>query len=246
MSNTLLDVIQKAERGDSDAVFNIIKYCVWDGKVEDLDKEVIYYAIAYYQKQAMAGNSEAMIELGTVYLEGRGIPADRELAKSWYQKAIDAGNTKAYRLLGNYYYYDRDKSGRPIKNENEKRVELGCEVFKKGAELGDPNCMCEVGDMYFEGLTVDQDYDKAFGYYKKALKALGDDTKNPAYADLNYRMGHCYHMGYGVEQDLDRAKKYLEIASHEGERRTKSGALADRERAEKAFSELLDVIAELG
>ncbi len=246
MSNLVLDVIQKAEHGDNDAVFNLIKYCMWNGPEEDLDTEFVYYAIAYYQKQAMAGNTDAMIELGTVYLEGRGVPKDRDLAKFWYQKAVDAGNIKAYRLLGNYYYYDRDRAGRPIKNENEKRLEMGCEVFKKGAELGEPSCLHELGDMYMNGVTVEQDYDQAFECYKQGLKEINEHyPKHPVYPFLNYRLGQCYHHGYGVEKDLDEAKKYLEKASQAGERRTLSGKLADRERAEKAFAELLEVLEEM-
>ena len=246
MSNILLDVIQKAENGDNDAVFNIIKYFMWNGEIKDLDTEVVYYAIAYYQKQAMAGNTDAMLELGTLYLEGRGVPKDRELAKSWYQKAMDAGNIKAYRLLGNFYYYDRDRSGRPIKNQNEKRLEMGCEVFKKGAELGEPSCLHELGDMYMNGVTVDQDYDKAFDCYKKGLREVDDKYPNhPVRQFLNYRIGQCYHNGYGTEKDLEKARQYLEEESHEGERRTLSGRLADRERAEKAYNELLEVLAEM-
>ena len=244
MSNTLIDVIQKTERGDADAVFDVVKFLLWNGANEDLDQDFVYYAIAYYQKQAMAGNSDAMLELGTVYLEGRGVPVDRELARAWYQKGIDAGNIRAYRLMGHFYYYDRDKSGRPIKNENEKRRQMGAEVFMKGAELGEPTSLYETGCMYLEGDPVEQDYDKAFEYFTKGLEATKNNKKHPAVPFLNYMVGHCYHHGYGVEKNLTKAKEYLEIASHEGERRTDSGKIADKERSEKAFKELLEIMAE--
>ena len=241
MGKTLIDV---TERGDSDAVFDVIKYFLWNGNTEDLDQEFVYYAIAYYQKQAMAGNSDAMLELGTVYLEGRGVPVDRELARSWYQKAIDAGNIRAYRLLGHFYYYDRDKSGRPIRNENEKRLQMGAEVFLKGAELGEATSLYESGCMYMDGVVVEQDYDKAFECFSKGLDVVKENPKHPAKLFLNYKIGQCYHHGYGVEKDLDQAKKYLEVASREGERRTESGKIAEKERAEMAFAELLEVLAE--
>lgn len=65
-----------------------------------------------------------------------------------------------------------------------------------------------LGELYFSGIGVEQDYSKSFECYNKAL-SLG--LKRAAQDIAGF-----YSSGKYVEQDMDLAKKYFEIAAKAG------------------------------
>ena len=56
-----------------------------------------------YRMSADAGDAEAMLNLGVMYENGRGVPKDEAEAVRWYRKSADAGDTKAMLNLGRAY-----------------------------------------------------------------------------------------------------------------------------------------------
>jgi TPR repeat protein len=58
-----------------------------------------------------AGDTWAMMGLGRLLLEGRGVPRDQEAGLALYRQALEAGNTWAMQALGWRY---RDGIGVPI------------------------------------------------------------------------------------------------------------------------------------
>ena len=51
------------------------------------------------------------------------------------------------------------------------------EMYEKGAELGDVDCMCNLGILYYEGKGVEKDVNKAVELYRQAAER-GDDEAN--------------------------------------------------------------------
>jgi len=51
------------------------------------ENEEYEQAKALFEKAADKGNADAMFALGTMYLEGKGVPKDIKMAKSWIIKA---------------------------------------------------------------------------------------------------------------------------------------------------------------
>ena len=71
----------------------------------------------------------------------------------------------------------------------------------------------KMGDSYFNGDGVDQNYEKAVEFYSKAAK------QNDAYAIM--MLGKCYFYGYGVKADYQMAAQFYK--QHEEGRSESSG-----------------------
>jgi TPR repeat protein len=78
-------------------------------------------------------------------------------------------------------------------------------LFQVGAEHGNPAFMNKLGDAYYSGEGVPQDYAKAREWYEKAA-AKGHDG---AMVDL----GLLYENGQGVPQDYAKAREWYEKAA---------------------------------
>lgn len=68
--------------------------------------------------------------------------------------------------------------------------------------------ICRLGDDYYNGNGVPQDYDKAVTFYQEASK-LGCDV-------ADYKLGDCYYFGKGVKQDYKKALEYYYRAAEQG------------------------------
>jgi len=79
--------------------------------------------------------------------------------------------------------------------------------YEKAANMGNANAQAELGNMYFEGKGVSQNYQKALKWYRKAA------TKG--FSDAQYNLGVMYANGYGVKQNDHIALKwYKKAAKH--------------------------------
>ena len=65
-----------------------------------------------------------------------------------------------------------------------------------------------LGQMYFMGRGVEQDYEKAA---ELLADAAGDNDR-----DAMYAVAVCYFSGYGVEQDEEKAMELLTGAAEQG------------------------------
>ena len=79
------------------------------------------------------------------------------------------------------------------------------------AEEGLAAAQANLGEMYVEGLAVDQDYGKAVELYRKAADQ-GD-------ASAQTNLGWCYQNGKGVEKDFKEAVKWYREAVDQGNAR---------------------------
>ena len=80
--------------------------------------------------------------------------------------------------------------------------------ISKHAEQGNANAQNLVGEMYFLGKGVKQDYQEAAKWYRKAAEQ-GD-------ANAQYNLGLLYENGQGVIQDRKEAAKWYKMAAEEG------------------------------
>ena len=79
----------------------------------------------------------------------------------------------------------------------------------KHAEQGNANAQNLVGEMYFLGKGVKQDYQEAAKWYRKAAEQ-GD-------ANAQYNLGFMYKNGQGVKQDYQDAAKWYGKAAEQGD-----------------------------
>ncbi|WP_158963281.1 SEL1-like repeat protein [Myroides fluvii] len=187
------------------------------------DDEAWHEAIRYFTIGATRKDARMQYELGVIYTDenawtaiAKGIAYLEDAAEQEY---ADAWNSIGYlyqNAIG--YVYDFDA----MIHAYEKAVELGCMWANQN-----------LGDLYFYGQQVGQDYDKALSYYVLSEKYYGSYAQNlieihyqrsefdqvlkylrrnkyQSYIHIYY--GILYDHGYGVKQSEKKAVEHYEKA----------------------------------
>lgn len=81
-------------------------------------------------------------------------------------------------------------------------------MVQKAAETKHSRALTELGDMYYAGKGVRQDYQKAMEYYQKAC--------DEGYPYAFYSLGFMYWKGQGTLPDKEKAQEYLSQAAAMG------------------------------
>ncbi len=121
-------------------------------------------ALAWYMKGAEDGYDWSMYNVAGCYRDGEGVDEDQSKAIEWFKKAYElhgevAGN--AANRIGLIYW----KQGNSTKE---------FEWMFNGAEEGFDWCMNNLGNCYYSGRGVSQDYGKAREWYQKAIDCHGE------------------------------------------------------------------------
>jgi formylglycine-generating enzyme required for sulfatase activity len=80
--------------------------------------------------------------------------------------------------------------------------------LKEAANLGNDEAQNTLGDLYFEGLGVDQNYHSAVSYYLQAANA-GNSV-------AQFNMGRMYEYGYGVKPNVETSLGWYHQSSLQG------------------------------
>ena len=110
---------------------------------------------------AEQGNAGAQIDLGHMYILGRGVEKDYAEAVRWFRLAADQGDAEAQHLLSQMY--SRGAGGVP-----QDFTEAAC-WHQLAAEQGFSPAQLELGHRFFVGDGVHKDYVKAYAWIKLAL-----------------------------------------------------------------------------
>ena len=119
-----------------------------EGKCVDQD---MGEAMRWYRLAAKFESGEAMYQLGRMIQHGRGVRADRDEAIGWYEKAAGLGNAPAMTALGDLkadaqWYRKAVDAGDArafAKLASKVKGDEARELYRKGAELGDPAAIYE-------------------------------------------------------------------------------------------------------
>ncbi len=79
---------------------------------------------------------------------------------------------------------------------------------RKAAEKGDINAQNTLGDCYYNGEGIHQDYIQAAKWYQKAAEQ--------GYAKAQCNLGFIYYNGHGVRKDYVKARQWYEKAAAQG------------------------------
>lgn len=139
-------------------------------------------------REANQGNVEAQYDVGTMYLNGRGVQASRATAVEWFGKAAAQGNAQAITRL-------------KLMSENEARFSR----TRAEADRGDRSSQYELGNMYTKGIGVEVDYGKAIAAYELSA--------GQGYDKAAYKLGLLYYEGSGVPVDMKVAFKWFRTAA---------------------------------
>lgn len=234
------------------------------GGEKDINK-----ALYWYKKAALKGNIFAQYSLGFIYYEGEEVEQNLDYAFKWYKEAAEKGFAPAEYALSYLYknaegcekndikafywleeaadndfedaYYILGQSyleGNSIIDTNYKKAFF---YLSKGVNKKDKNCLESLGDMYYWGLYVKEDKEKAFSLYKDSIKEgnvslyyklgkLYEQEDNLEEALVNYykgdengdisstqRLGVMYLNGEGVIEDKEKGLEYIKKAVKVGD-----------------------------
>jgi hypothetical protein len=245
-------MLEAAEKGDLDAMFAMASYIVWGDRKSKLEPEMVERAVRYYMANIEAGDTDSMLDMGGMYLEGRGVEKDRDKALELYERAAELSAPKAFRCLGNCWKYDNLDDGSPVATTDQSRLAKALGYFIRGAELDEENCLYELGDYYRYGVCVEKDEKAAFAHYMQAYNVIMEYVMpdkyscNDSYSDVCLRLAECYHYGIGTMIDLNEAKKYIQIARTECQDRFNDGDMYGGVSLPRAEKEWLLIMQETG
>lgn len=161
----------KAENGDVKAQFELATAYDWGRGVRRSGPE----AEKWYRRAADAGLAEAQNSLGSVaQAAGR-----YEEARGWYEKAAAQNHDLALNSLG--YLYDL---GLGVPQDRRK----GFEYYTRAANLGEPEAMWNIAQMYAAGQLGPKDMHMACVWAHRAhyQAATGSRIDKPALAGVAY------------------------------------------------------------
>ncbi|MBR1442683.1 MAG: SEL1-like repeat protein, partial [Firmicutes bacterium] len=154
-------------------------------------------AVEHYKK-----SNSGLICVGHCYYMGRGVEKSYEKAQEWYEKYIkDESDPSGYSVdritaIGNMFYH-----GNAFIDQDYKE---SIKWYNRGISLGPADSFDIemgqriLGEYYYYGRGVEQDYSKAIEHFKKG-----------GLYGLIY-VGHCYYMGRGVEKSYEKAQEWYE------------------------------------
>lgn len=159
-------------------------------------------AFKYMETAANLGQVDAMNMLGLMYSNGEGVEKNSELAIYWYEQAANEGLAVAMYNLGYEYRYIL------------KDYQQAFYWYQQAANTGYISAMTELGDLYYNGLGVAVNKQKALELYKEAadngdenaiktlekIKTVSSATKSDgcfittAVCDSFHKPDNCYEL----------------------------------------------------
>lgn len=241
----LLDEIERAEAGDAAAMRRVAFYLLYENNMEGLEEEIAERCLRYLHGAIAAGDPDAMMDLGGMYIAGRGVQKSREEALYWYGKAAELKHPVAFNRIAQVYLYDEDTEGLGYlpSTDDPDRLQNAFDNFQKGAELGEAGCMNELGIMFMKGECTKADEEEGFRWFKRAYNAPVSDPSD--HAQAAYSLAVCYHYGDGVKKDLMMALQYAKEAREINLQEYKEGHSGTHYFVEQASEEIQKIISEM-
>ena len=172
---------------------------------KDETKSIEFYqkALTIFRKSAEQGNVWGYTGLAFMYENGQGVTANEVEVEKWLNKAAEQGDMDSqYRLVGIYR-----KRNMPEKDITAILLKWYQEDANK---RGDARAQSGLGDMYYFGQGVEQNYYTAAYWYKKAV--------DQNYAAAQYSLGLMHLDGQGVILDRQMGCNLLRASAEQGYR----------------------------
>ncbi|GEM_PF-5803514 len=152
-------------------------------------------AIPYLTYGVSANHIPSIKLLAKLYIEGKAVSKDLEIALSLLKKALDLGEVEVYASLGKVCYQLH-------------KYEEAFNYFSLGFKQKDPDCIFYLGLCYASGLGVKQDFVRARYYYE-----IGANINE---SRCLYNLSLYYKDGIGVEKSEALASSLYQKAIENG------------------------------
>lgn len=189
------------ENGNLDSIYPLAEL-LFD---ENFNLYDVNEAINLCEKGISSGQYDCAYLLGYAYDYGKGIEVNKDLAEKNYQICIN--NSENIELISN------------------SKFELAGILWKKASDQCDMNniiklyedainnnnykAMYLLGDKYYSGYKIEQDYDLAMFYFRMAARFN--------YGRAEFNIGKMYEDGLGIIKNYEKAIEWYKLASTHGE-----------------------------
>jgi hypothetical protein len=112
-------------------------------------------AVANWQPFAVAGDADAMFNMGQAYKLGRAVPVDKAIARDWYRKAATKGHLPAQANLGILLFQAGEKAE-------------AAQWLKSAADRGEMRAQYVLGVAHWNGDGVPRSLPLAYAYLARA------------------------------------------------------------------------------
>lgn len=181
---------EAAKQGDADSAY-ALGYRYHEGVHGEADYAK---AIEYFKIAAEENLPKAQYAVGLMYRNGQGVKQDNAAAMEWYLKAAEQNYGRALNDIGRIY-----------KEQGEYAAAMEWYLKAYTTDDYESGAPCtNIGVLYYDGLGVEQDYEKAMEWYLLGAQAGS--------ATAAYNIGQMYYNGQGVEQDYAAAMEWYQKA----------------------------------
>lgn len=137
------ELAEKARQGDPQAQRDLAYDLYCKGEMEN--------AFLWYRKAAEAGDANAMCNLGTMYLTGRGTSVNQENAVKWLKRAAEQNDANAMLKLAGLY-----QNGEGVTQNHKEALKW----IRKAVRRGSIHAVASLGYCYQEGLGIERNEKK--------------------------------------------------------------------------------------
>lgn len=166
-----------ADKGDVDAFF-IIGMLHYKGIAMPKDYEKAH---EWLLKAARKRHARAQHNLALLYRKGRGVKADLNECIKWYRRSATGGFGPSMAVLGLHF-------------QRKEEYSKALPWYRKGAKIGNRQCLYGMGSFYYSGHGVRQSKAKAFDYWQQCADLGSSEAQKNVLRMLE--------KGDGVPRDL--------------------------------------------
>ncbi len=174
-------------------------------------------AVKWYRLAAQRGYSNAQYSLGLCYEKGLGVEPNHTEATKWYELAAEQGHENAQKALkrlksaalaATSVVTDTPASTPVPTNSPVPAHSPTPKVNNTQSNNKTPEECYALGNQYYAGKGVEQNYQEAVKWYRLAAEQGLAASQND--------LGFCYKKGHGVIQSDIEAVKWYQLAANQG------------------------------
>lgn len=145
-----------ADAGDVSSMLFIARF--YDGQLGFVEKRNPVLSLEFFEKAAEAGNTGAMVAVGSRLLYGDETARDEERGLDLLEKAIAGGDSSAYLALGTW------------QEKVKKDPKAALAEFERGKDAGQPDSMIRAAEYYIQGEGTEKDVARGISILESAAE----------------------------------------------------------------------------
>ena len=151
----------------------------------------------WLEKTLALGDMKAVVNVGSNFLFGTGVPRDQKWAVTLFISAAVCGDSEAKRFMGYAY-----ASGSSVPQDGLRAMDW----FESAAREGNAKAQLNLGELY--SMVSPPDYSNSFRWISLSAEQ--------GFAPAQYDMGTMYESGVAVKPDRVKAMAWLQLAADGG------------------------------